>query len=319
MKVLVTGGTGSFGNAIIDCPEMEKNTMIVYSRDESKQHDMYLQRKERDIEYIIGDVRDKDSLIRAMKGVDYVFHAAALKHVTTGEKYPSEVIATNIMGTKNVIEAAEYCGVLELVVLSTDKAAYPINAYGMSKAIAEKLAVAHSGDLTTVCLRYGNVLGSRNSVIPVFVSMINKKVPITITNYDMTRFILTLEEAVALALHCWRHGRNGDLFVMRPPACTIRTLVRALELKYGAFEQQVIGIRPGEKMHETLLTSDEVARSTVETVNGIEYSKISLGVYDDYHTEGIRDSEPQDYSSLNAEHLTAEQVLDKLMGARLLW
>lgn len=318
MKILVTGGTGSFGNSIIDCPEMERNSIIVYSRDESKQHEMYLQRKGSDIEYVIGDVRDKDSLIKALKNVDVVFHAAALKHVTTGEQYPSEVIATNIIGTKNVIEAAEYCGVQKLILLSTDKAAYPINAYGMSKAIAEKLVVAHKGSMVGVCLRYGNVLGSRNSVIPVFVNMINKKIPITVTNYDMTRFILTLEEAVGLALHCWKHGNNGDLFVMRPPACTIRTLVRALELKYGAFERQVIGIRPGEKMHETLLTSDEVARSTIEKVNEIEYSRISLSVYDDYHTIGIRNSEPEDYSSLNAEHLTAEKVLDKLMGARLL-
>lgn len=315
MKVLVTGGTGSFGNSLVDCPEMAENHMIVYSRDESKQHDMFLNRKDRDIKYVIGDVRDKDSLIKAMKGVDQVFHAAALKHVTTGEQYPGEVLATNIQGTKNVIEAAEYCGVKKLVVLSTDKAAYPINAYGLSKAYTEKLAVANEGNLISICLRYGNVLGSRNSVVPIFLDLIRNGKPLTITNYDMTRFILTLDEAVTLALRCMNEGNNGELFVMRPPACTMRTLVEALELHFGTLPQEEIGIRPAEKMHETLLTSDEVFRSVVETVDGVEYSRISLNVYQDYHTVGIKREELEDFTSLNAVQYSPGQVLSKLKKA----
>ncbi len=232
-KIMVTGGTGSFGNTLIDYLSESGAEFIVYSRDESKQHDMYIARQDKNISYVIGDVRDKDKLIQSMRGVDYVIHAAALKHVPTGEKWPEEVIRTNIMGTKNVIEAAEYCGVKSVVDLSTDKAAYPIGAYGMSKALAEKLVLAHHGNTVNVCLRYGNVLGSRGSIIPLFLSYIAQGKPITITNPMMTRFVLTLEEAVKLSLKCLFDGKDGELFIMRPPACKVETIVEALELHFG--------------------------------------------------------------------------------------
>ncbi|MDD1779129.1 MAG: polysaccharide biosynthesis protein, partial [Candidatus Helarchaeota archaeon] len=232
-KILITGGTGSFGNALIDNLKETDNHFIIYSRDEKKQYDMAISRGNKNISYIIGDIRDKGKLIQSMKNVDYVFHAAALKHVPTGENFPEEVIYTNILGTKNVIEVAEYCGVEKVVALSTDKAVQPINAYGMSKALAEKIIAAHKGQTEVVCLRYGNVLGSRGSVVPLFLELIRQNKPITITNPKMTRFLLTLNEAVRLALKCLKDGNNGDLFVIKSPACSIKTLVEALEVHYG--------------------------------------------------------------------------------------
>jgi UDP-glucose 4-epimerase len=318
-KILVTGGTGSFGGALIDYLHDSGAEFIVYSRDETKQHDMYISRQDKKISYVIGDVRDKNKLIRAMRGVDYVVHAAALKHVPTGENWPEEVIKTNIIGTQNVIDAAEYCGVKSLVNLSTDKAAFPIGAYGMSKALAEKVALAHSGNTVITCLRYGNVLGSRGSIIPLFLKLIEQGKPITITNPRMTRFILTLEEAVKLSLKCLFNGKEGELFIMRPPACKVETIVDALELHFGKkLERQVIGIRPGEKMHETLLTGGEVYRATDEVKDGITYSRIPPQRDLDYYFSGEDYIEPEPFSSDKTEQLNAVQVLEKLKEAKLL-
>ena len=303
-KILITGGTGSFGNALIDYLGNKDVKFIVYSRDEKKQHDMYVNRKNNNIEYVVGDVRDKDKLIASLKNVDYVFHAAALKHVPTGENFPEEVIRTNILGMKNVIEASEYCNVERFVNLSTDKAVYPINAYGMSKALAEKITNAHRGDITCVNLRYGNVLGSRGSVVPLFLDFIQNNRVLTITNPNMTRFLLTLNEAVKLALKCLNDGERGDLFVIKSPACSIKTLINALELYYGRdLEREIVGIRPGEKMDETLLTIEEVHRSIVKNEDGIVYVKIPRrdGDIGDYYFKGDEFTSPQAFTSENRQ------------------
>jgi len=320
-KVLITGGTGSFGNAFIDRSKGDGATFIVYSRDEKKQHDMYVSRGNHNIQYVIGDVRDKNKLMKSMDGIDYVLHAAALKHVPTGENFPEEVIETNTLGAKNVIEAAEACGVEKVVNLSTDKAVFPVNAYGMSKALAEKLMNAHEGDTVCVNLRYGNVLGSRGSVIPLFLNKINNDEPLTITNYDMTRFILPLSHAVALALKCIEDGNNGDLFVIKPPACNIRTLVEALEMQYQRkLNQKVIGIRPGEKIDETLLTPEEVYRSTTMKQNGITYARVprlnaNIGGFF-YNGQDVE--MPEAFTSSNTVQYDAEKVLDITRKAGLL-
>ncbi|KKL56677.1 hypothetical protein LCGC14_2243020 [marine sediment metagenome] len=317
--IMVTGGTGSFGSALIDYLQGSGAKFVVYSRDESKQHDMYIKRRDKNISYVIGDVRDKEKIIYSMRGVDYVFHAAALKHVPTGENFPEEVINTNIMGTKNVIEAAEYCSVKKTIFLSTDKAAYPISAYGMSKSLAERVVSAHRGNTINVCLRYGNVLGSRGSVVPLFLGMIKRDEPITITNPKMTRFILTLEEAIKLSMKCLNDGKGGELFVMKPPACNIQTLVEALELHFGReFPKTIIGIRPGEKMDEVLLTGSEVYRAVAESEGGISYARIMVQQSRDYYFGGENYIEPEAYSSKNAYQYNAEQVLNKLKEAKLL-
>jgi UDP-N-acetylglucosamine 4,6-dehydratase/5-epimerase len=320
-KILVTGGTGSFGNALIDYLRDSGNDFIVYSRDEKKQHDMFISKGTKNISYVVGDIRDKQKMIQSMRGVDYVFHAAALKHVPTGENFPEEVIQTNILGTKNVVEAAETCGVKKMVALSTDKAVQPINAYGMSKALAEKIIAAHKGQTSVVCLRYGNVLGSRGSVVPLFLDFIKSNRPITITNSNMTRFLLTLNEAVKLALKCLHDGNNGDLFVIKSPACDIKTLIEAMELHYQKeFEKKIIGIRPGEKIHETLLTSDEVHRSTIERENGITFARIPPldKNISDFYQSGEDYKEPEAFTSANTEQYNAEQVEAKLKEAGLL-
>jgi len=320
-RILITGGTGSFGNALIDYLKDEGTEFIVYSRDEKKQHDMFVARRDENIHYVIGDVRDKDKLIGAMKDVNYVFHAAALKHVPTGENFPEEVIKTNTLGTKNVIEAAEHCNIERLINLSTDKAVYPVNAYGMSKALAEKIVSAHKGDVVCVSLRYGNVLGSRGSVIPLFLNFIRSNRHLTITNPNMTRFLLTLEEAVKLALKCLRSGKDGDLFVIKSPACTIKTLIEALELHFGKkFKKKIIGIRPGEKMHETLLTVEEVNRAVTEKEGGITYARIPRldGNIGDYFFKGGGYKIPYPFTSKNTIQYNTKQTLDKIKEAGLL-
>jgi len=318
-RVLCTGGTGSFGRAIIDRLKDVGCKIVVYSRDECKQHEMWTRHKDWPVEYIVGDVRDSRKLRHSFQGVDYIFHAAALKHVPTGEIFPEEVVATNIIGTKNVVEAAEYCGVKKVVVLSTDKAAYPISAYGGSKFLAEKIVMAHKGDTENVCLRYGNVLGSRGSVIPLFLEQISREEPITVTAFEMTRFILTLQQAVQLSLKCLRDGNNGDLFVMKPPACSIKTIVSALEFNFGRkLSQTVIGVRPGEKFHETLLIADEVYRGREEIDGEITYVRVPANTNKDFFAKGVYRNEPKDYTSLDAEQLNPEQVLAKLKEAKLL-
>lgn len=318
--ILVTGGTGSFGTQfIIQLKDSGAKKIVVYSRDELKQFDMSVKFKGWSIEldFIVGDIRDRDKIFSSMKGVDYVVHAAALKQVPTGENFPSEVIQTNIVGTRNVVEAAAYCGVERLVSLSTDKAAYPLSCYGATKLISERIVMSQKSDTVNVCLRYGNVLGSRGSVIPLWKNQIENHKPITVTSPLMTRFILSLSQAVQLAIKCF-DANDGDLFVMKPPATSIKTLVSAFEIKYGVLSQTVIGIRPGEKMHETLLTSDEVARGIEEQDGDIMYVRVPKNRNQNYFDKGDRDYEPKDFTSLDAKQLNAEQVLNKLKEAKLL-
>ncbi len=320
-RILITGGTGSFGNAFIDFSKNCDIKFVVFSRDEKKQHDMFVERNDNNIEYIVGDIREKSKILKHLKNVDYVLHAAALKHVPTGEQFPEEVISTNILGTKNIIEAAEECGVERIINLSTDKAVYPINAYGMSKALAEKLMSAHNGNTVCVNLRYGNVIGSRGSVIPLFINQIQNNLPLTITNEHMTRFLLPLSHAVDLSKKCLEVGKDGDLFVIRPPAATIKTVVEALEIYFGqTFDKQIIGIRPGEKMDETLLTPEELCRANRFIDNGIEYMKIprvdaNIGDYF-YHGKDCKIAEP--FTSANTTILNAGETLKLIKGAGLL-
>ena len=318
-KIFVSGGTGSFGNALIDYLHDSGAEFIVYSRDETKQHEMYTTRRDKRISYVIGDVRDRDSLVKAMQKVDYAFSAAALKHVPTGEKFPGEAVQTNFHGTENIVHAADACGVKRLVCLSTDKAAEPRTAYGMTKGLAERIITNHSGSTICTSLRYGNVLGSRGSVVPLFLKQIAEGKPVTITDPNMTRFILTLEEAVKLSLKCLYDGDDGDLFVMKPPACSIRTLVDALKLHFGSkVKEETIGVRPMEKPHEVLLTGEEEYRGIVEKEGAITYVRLQAQRNVDYHFRGSNYTEPEPFSSDKAEQLDARQVLDKLKEARLL-
>ena len=318
-RIFISGGTGSFGTALIDYLRDSGVSFIVYSRDEMKQHEMRTSRQDKNISYIIGDIRDRDRLIQSMRGVDYVFSAAALKHIPTGENFPGEVVQTNFHGTENIVHAADVCGVRRLVFLSSDKAAEPRTAYGMTKGLAERIITNHSGPTICTGLRYGNVLGSRGSVVPLFLKQIAEGKPVTITDPNMTRFILTLEEAVKLALKCLCDGDDGDLFVMKPPACSIRTLVDALKLHFGdKVTETVIGIRPMEKPHEVLLTGEEMHRGIVEKEGSITYVRLKAQRGVDYHFRGNNYVEPAPFTSENAEQLGAGQVLSKLREAGLL-
>ena len=271
--LLITGGTGSFGNAVLNrFLRTDIGEIRIFSRDEKKQDDMRHDFQARmpevanKIKFYIGDVRNKSTLKYAMKGVDYVFHAAALKQVPSCEFFPMEAVKTNVIGTDNTLDAAIDAGVKCVICLSTDKAAYPINAMGITKAIAEKIAVAKSrlsGETKICCTRYGNVMCSRGSVIPLWIDQIRKGNPITLTEPKMTRFIMSLEEAVDLVLFAFENGKNGDILVQKAPACTIQTqAVAVCELFGGRKEDiKVIGIRHGEKMYETLLTKEEAAKA----------------------------------------------------------
>ncbi len=263
--ILVTGGTGSFGNAFVErVLPLGPKKVIIFSRDEKKQEDMRHYYQNSLLRFVIGDVRDKEAVEKVVQGVDYVFHAAALKQVPTCEFFPLEAVKTNILGASNVISAAVNNKVKRLVILSTDKAAHPINAMGMSKALMEKIMVASSRDAETLLcgVRYGNVLYSRGSVLPVFMSQIRKGEKLRITNPNMTRFLLTLDDAVDLVLYAFVHGEKGSLYIKKSPACTIGTLAKAMcnifNYKEGYME---VGVRPGEKMHETLVLSNEIQRA----------------------------------------------------------
>lgn len=265
--LLITGGTGSFGNAVLKrFLNTEIREIRIFSRDEKKQDDMRKKYNSPKLKFYIGDVRDYSSVLNATRGVDYIFHAAALKQVPSCEFHPMEAVKTNILGTDNLLEAAIQNGVRRVVCLSTDKAAYPINAMGISKAMMEKVMVAKSRNLddakTVICgTRYGNVMASRGSVIPLFVDQVRAGQPITITDPAMTRFMMTLEDAVDLVLYAFEHGANGDIFVQKAPAATIETLVRALLsiMKNPAHAVNIIGTRHGEKLYETLLSREEMA------------------------------------------------------------
>ncbi|MDX9748160.1 MAG: polysaccharide biosynthesis protein [Paludibacter sp.] len=320
--LLITGGTGSFGNAVL---KRFLNTDIkeirIFSRDEKKQDDMRHQLQNPKVKFYIGNVRDKRSVDNAMRGVDYIFHAAALKQVPSCEFFPIEAVNTNVLGTQNVLDSAEQHGVKRVVVLSTDKAAYPINAMGISKALMEKVAIAKArslgDDAETVitCTRYGNVMASRGSVIPLWVDQIKAGKTITITDPNMTRFMMTLDDAVDLVLYAFEHGQSGDLFVQKAPAATLSVLATALtELYHSSAEIKTIGTRHGEKLYETLVTREEMAKS----IDMGNYFRIPADTrdlnYDKYFVEGEEElSHIEDYHSHNTARLDVEGMKELLL------
>ncbi|WP_452218523.1 polysaccharide biosynthesis protein [Lacinutrix undariae] len=313
--LLITGGTGSFGNAVLNrfLHTDHFKEIRIFSRDEKKQDDMRTALKNDKLKFYIGDVRNYDSVERAMRGVDYVFHAAALKQVPSCEFFPIEATRTNVFGTQNVIDAAEANAVKKVICLSTDKAAYPINAMGISKALMEKVAVAASRNLTntTVCLtRYGNVMASRGSVIPLFLNQIKDKAAITITDPNMTRFLMSLDEAVELVLFAFENGNPGDLFVNKAPAATIGNLAIALkELCASDNEVKIIGTRHGEKLYETLCTREEMIKAEdMGDFYRIPADNRDLN-YAQYFSEGEGAiSEVEDYNSHNTQRLDVEGI-----------
>lgn len=323
--LLITGGTGSFGNAVLNrFLRTDIGEIRVFSRDEKKQDDMRhkFQVKMPDvadkIKFYIGDVRNPESCRGAMHGVDYIFHAAALKQVPSCEFFPMEAVRTNVIGTDNVLTAAIEEGVECVICLSTDKAAYPINAMGITKAIEEKVAVAKSrnSDRTKICCtRYGNVMCSRGSVIPLWIDQIKSGNPITVTEPKMTRFIMSLEEAVDLVLFAFEHGENGDLLIQKAPACTIGTQAQAVCELFGGKKEdiKVIGIRHGEKMYETLLTNEECAKA-VDMGRFYRVPADNRGLnYDKYFIKGdVKRNTLTEFNSNNTEILNVEQVKEKL-------
>ena len=323
--LLITGGTGSFGHAVLNrFLDTDIGEIRVFSRDEKKQDDMRHDFQVRmpevadKIKFYIGDVRDLASVKNAMHGVDYIFHAAALKQVPSCEFFPMEAVKTNVIGTDNVLTAAIEAGVQSVICLSTDKAAYPVNAMGTSKAMMEKVVVAKSRttDKTKICCtRYGNVLCSRGSVVPLWIDQIKAGKPITITEPSMTRFVMSLEEAVDLVLFAFEKGQSGDILVQKAPACTIETLARAVtELFAPGHEIKVIGIRHGEKMYETLLTNEECANALdLGDFYRVPCDKRGLN-YDKYFKEGNVDRNPlSEFNSHNTELLNVAQVKAKLL------
>ena len=328
--LLITGGTGSFGNAVLNgFLETEIGEIRIFSRDEKKQDDMRHEYQARfpelsnKIKFYIGDVRDLQSVKNAMHGVDYIFHAAALKQVPSCEFFPIEAVKTNVLGTENVLTAAIDAGVERIICLSTDKAAYPVNAMGTSKAMMEKVIVAKSRtvspDKTKICCtRYGNVMCSRGSVIPLWIDQIKAGKPITLTEPSMTRFIMSLEEAVTLVMFAFENAESGDIMVQKAPACTIEVLAKAVK---GLFDKEdnspikVIGIRHGEKMYETLLTNEECANAVdMGNFYRVPADKRDLN-YDKYLKEGDEDRNPlTEFNSNNTELLDVEQVKEKLLS-----
>lgn len=320
-SLMITGGTGSFGNAVLNrFLDTAVREVRVFSRDEKKQEDMRIRLSNPKVKFFIGDVRDSDSVRAAMDGVDFVFQAAALKQVPSCEFYPFEALKTNVIGTENVCNAAIACGVSRVIALSTDKAVYPINAMGMSKALMEKVVVAKSR-LTNpektrfCCTRYGNVMASRGSVIPLFIEQIRRGQPITVTDPKMTRFLMSLDDAVDLVLYAFDNGQQGDTFVQKAPASTIGDLAQAVrELFAVNNEIRVIGTRHGEKLYETLLTREEMSQA--EDLGG--YYRIPADNrdlnYNKYFVEGeVRHSAAVDYHSHNTERLDVEGVKRKLL------
>jgi UDP-glucose 4-epimerase len=320
--ILITGGTGSFGNAVLNrfLHDDSFSEIRIFSRDEKKQDEMRKRLNSPKVKFYIGDVRDKNSVGQAVHGVDYIFHAAALKQVPSCEFFPVEAVKTNILGTDNVLDAAEKCGVRRVVVLSTDKAAYPINAMGMSKALMEKVMIARSRNLDpsvqVFCgTRYGNVMASRGSVIPLFISQIKAGLPVTITDPGMTRFMMTLEDAVDLVLYAFQHGNPGDIFVQKSPAATIQTLVGALVRLYnGSSPVRIIGTRHGEKLYETLVNREEMVKATdLGAYYRIPADNRDLN-YEQYFSEGVPDvSEFSEYNSHNTTRLDLEGMTTLLM------
>ena len=323
--LLITGGTGSFGNAVLNrFLKTDIAEIRVFSRDEKKQDDMRHEFQAKmpevadKIKFYIGDVRDLQSVRGAMYGVDYIFHAAALKQVPSCEFFPMEAVRTNVIGTDNVLTAAVEAGVKSVICLSTDKAAYPINAMGISKALEEKIAIAKSrtsGATKICCTRYGNVMCSRGSVIPLWIDQIRKGQPITVTDPTMTRFIMSLEEAVDLVLFAFEHGENGDLLIQKAPACTIRTQAEAVCELFGGNKDdiKVIGIRHGEKMYETLLTNEECAKA-VDMGDFYRVPADNRGLnYDKYFKDGDEKRNVlTEFNSNNTRMLNVEETKQKI-------
>ncbi|MGO1468962.1 MAG: polysaccharide biosynthesis protein [Tissierella sp.] len=319
--LLITGGTGSFGNAVMErFLDTEVKEIRIVSRDEKKQDDMRKKYMNDKIKFYIGDVRDISSLKNAMYDVDYIFHAAALKQVPSCEFFPLEAVKTNVLGTDNVLTAAIECGVKKVICLSTDKAAYPINAMGISKAMMEKVIVAKartvSSDRTTICCtRYGNVMASRGSVIPLFIEQIKAGKPLTVTNPDMTRFLMSLEEAVELVVFAFQNANAGDIMVQKAPASTVGELAQALKELFNVDNEiKVIGTRHGEKLYETLLTKEEYFVSKdMENFFRVPADKRDLN-YDKYFVDGNRKlSTEQEYNSHNTKILNIEEIKEKLL------
>ena len=327
--LLITGGTGSFGNAVLRrfLPNEIFKEIRIFSRDEKKQDDLRKEINSDKVKYYIGDVRDSSSVDNAVKGVDYIFHAAALKQVPSCEFFPMEAVKTNIIGTENVLNSAEKYSVKKVVVLSTDKAAYPINAMGMSKALMEKVTIAKSRNLdnnTTVfcCTRYGNVMASRGSVIPLLIDQIKSGKPLTITDPNMTRFMMTLDDAVDLVWYAFEYGNQGDLFVQKAPAATIETLTNALlEIFEANNEIKIIGTRHGEKLYETLVNREEMVKAKdLGRYYQIPADNRDLN-YEKYFSEGDKTTAVfEEYHSHNTERLDVEGMkllLLKILDASL--
>lgn len=331
--LLITGGTGSFGNAVLRrFLDSDIKEIRIFSRDEKKQDDMRHHLQNSKVKFYIGNVRDRQSVDGAMQGVDYVFAAAALKQVPSCEFFPLQAVQTNVMGTNNVLESAVAHGVKNVVVLSTDKAAYPINAMGISKAMMEKVAIAKGRQLgenaktTICCTRYGNVMASRGSVIPLWVEQMKSGKPITITDPNMTRFMMTLDDAVDLVVYAFEHGHNGDLFVQKAPAATLEVLAQALketyaqiDSRYGETEVKVIGTRHGEKLYETLVTREEMAKA----IDMGDYYRIPCDTrdlnYDKYFTQGDEEvAKIEDYHSHNTARLDVEGMKKLLLKLRFI-
>jgi UDP-N-acetylglucosamine 4,6-dehydratase len=319
--LMITGGTGSFGKAVLErFLSTDVSEIRIFSRDEKKQEEMRIALNNDKLKFYIGDVRNYDSIHQAMKGVDSVFHAAGLKQVPSCEFYPMEAVRTNVIGAENVMSAAIANGVRRMVVLSTDKAVYPINAMGLSKAMMEKLMVARArmqneGETVFCATRYGNVIGSRGSVIPLFISHLKEGRPLTVTDPNMTRFVMSLEESVDLVVHAYEHGKQGDIFVQKAPASSVADLAQALRELFGADNPiQVIGTRHGEKLYETLVSREEMARAEdIGRYYRIPADNRDLN-YNVYETDGeIEISGLDDYTSHNTERLDVQQLKSLLM------
>ncbi|MFU7500721.1 MULTISPECIES: polysaccharide biosynthesis protein [unclassified Candidatus Tisiphia] len=319
--LMITGGTGSFGNTVMKrLLESDIKEIRIFSRDEKKQEDMRIAFNNPKLKFYIGDVRNYDSIYYAMKNVNYVFHAAALKQVPSCEFYPMEAVRTNVLGAENMMNAAIANGVERVVVLSTDKAVYPINAMGLSKAMMEKLLIAKArmsskGDTILCCTRYGNVMASRGSVIPLFVNQIKEGKPLTITDPNMTRFLMSLEDSVNLVLYAFEHGQQGDIFVQKSPASTIEVLAHAIKGLFNANNEiRLIGVRHGEKIYESLISCEEMVKA--EDLGN--YYKIPADNrdlnYSKFFVEGdLNVASLTDYTSSNTERLNIEQVKKLLL------
>lgn len=317
--LLITGGTGSFGNTVVKrFLESRVKEIRVFSRDEKKQNDMRLKYNSPKLKFYIGDVRDRDSVDKAMIGVDYVFHAAALKQVPSCEFFPLEAIKTNCLGTNNVLDSAVANKVKKVICLSTDKAAYPINAMGITKALMEKIAISKAKEIndTTICItRYGNVMGSRGSVIPIFFDQLEKNEPLTVTSLSMTRYMMTLPQAVDLVLFAFANGNKGDLFVQKAPAATIETLAKAVcKLKGRQENISVMGIRHGEKDHEVLVTREEMTRA--EDLGDFYRIKmdgrdLNYAKFKEHGDERIETAD--EYDSSNTKQLNVDEMVELLI------